>query len=105
MSLVRLERSLAAGDLRRAYVVLGDAVPLVERAGRRLRLTDAGRILARHASAVTTALDAAAGELAELQGLRSGRVRVAAFPSASPTVLPRLIQSLRERPLSSWREW
>src|SRR5690606_28172666 len=39
-------------------------VPLVERIGRSVRLTDAGRILARHAPAVTTALGAAAGELA-----------------------------------------
>lgn len=32
MSLDRLKRALAAGDVRRAYVVLGDAVPLVEQA-------------------------------------------------------------------------
>lgn len=88
-------QSALSQHVRRAEVRLG--VPLVERAGRRLRLTEAGRILARHATAVTTALDAAAGELAELQGLRAGRVRLAAFPSASPTVLPRLIQTLRDR--------
>ena len=55
------------------------------------RLTEAGRVLARHASTVTTALDAAAGELADLSGLRSGRVRLAAFPSASSTIVPRLL--------------
>jgi len=57
-------------------------------------LTDAGRILARHAPAVTTALDAAAGELAELRGLRAGRVRLVGFPSASPTIVPRLLADL-----------
>ena len=51
-------------------------------------------MLARHAPAVTTALDAAAGELAELRGLRAGRVRLVAFPSASPTVVPRLLADL-----------
>ncbi|MBN9171980.1 MAG: LysR family transcriptional regulator [Microbacterium sp.] len=67
---------------------------LLERVGRGVRLTEAGRVLARHAPAVTTALDAAAGELAELRGLRSGRVRLIGFPSASPTVVPRLLAEL-----------
>lgn len=69
-------------------------LPVIERAGRRVRLTEAGRVLARHAPAVTTALDAAAGELAELRGLRAGRVRMIAFPSASPSVVPRLLTDL-----------
>jgi len=71
-------------------------VPVIERVGRTVRLTEAGRVLARHAPAVTTALDAAAGELAELRGLRAGRVRLIAFPSASPTVVPRLLTDLAE---------
>ena len=71
-------------------------VPVIERVGRSVRLTEAGRVLARHAPAVTTALDAAAGELAELRGLRAGRVRLIAFPSASPTVVPRLLADLAE---------
>ncbi|SFS07059.1 DNA-binding transcriptional regulator, LysR family [Microbacterium sp. cf046] len=71
-------------------------VPVIERVGRTVRLTEAGRVLARHAPAVTTALDAAAGELAELRGLRAGRVRLVAFPSASPTVVPRLLSHLAE---------
>lgn len=69
-------------------------VPVIERVGRSVRLTEAGRVLARHAPAVTTALGAAAGELAELRGLRAGRVRLAGFPSASPTVVPRLLTDL-----------
>ena len=81
-------------QMRRLEQRLG--VPIVERAGRRVRLTEAGRVLARHAPAVTTALDAAAGELAELRGLRSGRVRLAGFPSASPTLVPRLLADLAE---------
>lgn len=72
-------------------------LPLVERVGRTVRLTEAGRILARHAPAVTTALDAAAGELSELRGLRTGRVRLVGFPSASPTIIPRLLADLDER--------
>jgi DNA-binding transcriptional LysR family regulator len=79
-------------QLKRLEQRLG--VALVERVGRSVRLTDAGRILARHAPAVTTALDAAAGELAELRGLRAGRVRLVGFPSASPTIVPRLLADL-----------
>lgn len=69
-------------------------IALVERVGRGIRLTQSGRALARHANAVATSLEAAAGELAELRGLRAGRVRLAAFPSASPTLVPRLIAAL-----------
>ncbi|MFE7845151.1 LysR family transcriptional regulator [Microbacterium sp. NPDC057407] len=79
-------------QLKRLEQRLG--MPLVERVGRSVRLTEAGRILARHAPAVTSALDAAAGELAEIRGLRSGRVRLAGFPSASPTIVPRLLAEL-----------
>ena len=82
-------------QLKRLEQRLG--VAIVERVGRSVRLTDAGRILARHAPAVTTALDAAAGELAELRGLRAARVRLMAFPSASPTIVPRLLAELAER--------
>lgn len=81
--------------LRRLESRLG--LPIVERAGRSVRLTDAGEVLARHAQAVRTALDAAAGELSELQGLRAGRVRVAAFPSASATIVPRLLAGMADR--------
>ena len=80
--------------LKRLEARLG--VPLVERVGRSVRLTEAGRVLARHAPAVTTALDAAAGELAQLRGGRTGRVRLVSFPSASPTVVPRLLRELAE---------
>lgn len=79
-------------QMRRLERRLG--VPVVERVGRRLRLTEAGRILAKHAPSVTTALDAAAGELAELRGLRAATVRLVGFPSASPTIVPRLIARL-----------
>ncbi|MEZ5214047.1 MAG: LysR family transcriptional regulator [Microbacterium sp.] len=67
-------------------------VAILERVGRGVRLTEAGRVLARHAQAVTVAIDAAAEELAELRGLRTGLVRLVA-PS-SPVLVPRLIAAL-----------
>lgn len=79
-------------QLRRLEARIGLAV--VERVGRSVRLTEAGRILARYAPAVTTALDAAAEELAEVRGLRAGRVRLVGFPSASPVAIPRMLNEL-----------
>ncbi len=81
--------------LSRASARLGQ--PLVIRAGRTVRLTEAGAVLARHAVTVQSALDAANGEISELGGLRSGAVRVAAFPTASATVVPRLLGAMAAR--------
>ena len=61
---------------------------LIQRAGRGVRLTDAGRLLADRAAEVLGRLDAAENELAAHAGLRRGRVRLAAFPSALGTIVP-----------------
>lgn len=87
-----LSQPAVSQQMKRLEQRLGIAV--VERVGRRVRLTEAGRILARHAPAVTTALDAASEELDELRGLKVGRVRLVGFPSASPSVIPRLLADL-----------
>lgn len=81
--------------LRRTESRLGTA--LVVRAGRGVRLTEPGQVVARHAIAITSALDAVGGELAELAGLRTGTVRLAAFPTASSTIVPRLLRRVRDR--------
>ncbi|MEV4255729.1 LysR family transcriptional regulator, partial [Spirillospora sp. NPDC049652] len=62
---------------------------LVQRVGRGVRLTDAGRVLAERAEEILGRLDAAEAELAAHTGLRAGRVRLAAFPSALGTFVPR----------------
>jgi DNA-binding transcriptional LysR family regulator len=70
------------------------ALPLIARVGRGLELTDAGRVLLRHADAVAAALAAADHTMADLAGLRSGTVRLAAFPSASATLVAAAVSSL-----------
>jgi DNA-binding transcriptional LysR family regulator len=70
---------------------------LVERVGRNVRLTEAGQVLARHAVAVLSALDAAEEEVAAIAGLRAGRVRLMAFPSSSATLVPRALALVKER--------
>jgi molybdate transport repressor ModE-like protein len=81
--------------LQRTETRLG--VPLVIRAGRSIRLTEAGQLLARHAVAISSALDAAAGDLAELAGMRTGTARIAAFPTASSTIIPRLLSIMARK--------
>jgi len=70
---------------------------LVQRAGRGIRLTDAGRLLAERAIEVIGRLDAAENELAVFAGLRAGRLRLAAFPSALSTIVPAAAAILHER--------
>jgi DNA-binding transcriptional LysR family regulator len=69
---------------------------LIQRAGRGIRLTDAGRLLAERAEEVIGRLDAAENELAAYTGLRAGRLRLAAFPSALGTIVPAAAAMLRE---------
>ncbi|MBX6385531.1 MAG: LysR family transcriptional regulator [Microbispora sp.] len=61
---------------------------LVQRVGRGIRLTEAGRLLAERGAEILGRIDAAAEELAAHVGLRAGRVRLAAFPSALGTFVP-----------------
>lgn len=63
-------------------------VPLVEPAGRGLRLTDAGRLLAEAAVDVETALARVEARLDEFRGRPSGTVRVAALTSAAEFLVP-----------------
>src|SRR5215471_11921516 len=72
---------------------------LVERSGRGIRLTDAGRLLAGRAEEILGRLDAAEHELAAHVGQREERIRVAGFPSALATVVPAAAARLRaDRP-------
>jgi DNA-binding transcriptional LysR family regulator len=63
-------------------------VPLLQRMGRGIRLTDAGRLLADRAETILAQVESVHAELEELAGLRTGRVRLAAFPSALATLVP-----------------
>lgn len=90
-----LTQPAASQQLRAVERVLG--TPVVVRAGRGVRLTEAGLVLARNAVAVQSALDATLEEVAAVASLRAGRVRVAAFPSAAATLLPAALAALRVR--------
>jgi DNA-binding transcriptional LysR family regulator len=71
-------------------------VTLLERVGRSVRLTDAGRRLVRHADEILSRLEEAEAELAAGNTVR-GTVRVSAFQTAALALLPRAIAELGER--------
>lgn len=70
---------------------------LVERSARGVRLTDAGSALVRHTDAILARLADAEAELEAIAGLKGGRLRLAAFPTAAATVMPRAIARFREQ--------
>jgi DNA-binding transcriptional LysR family regulator len=75
--LLALERETGAG--------------LVDRVGRQVRLTAAGRLLAAHGERIAAQLRQAERDLAELTGQAAGPVRIAAFQSImSPLIGPAL---------------
>ncbi|NUT26190.1 MAG: LysR family transcriptional regulator [Streptomyces sp.] len=69
-------------------------VPLTERQGRRLVLTDAGQALAGAAVEVETALARARHTVEEFVGRPDGEVSVAAFHSAATAFFPLLLRAL-----------
>jgi DNA-binding transcriptional LysR family regulator len=60
---------------------------LTERAGRGIELTPAAAILVGHTDALLARLDAAESDLAALRDQVSGRVALAAFPSAAAAIV------------------
>lgn len=68
---------------------------LIQRSGRSVRLTDAGRLLAGRAEEILGRLDAAEHELAAHVGQQEERIRLAGFPSVLATLVPAAAARLR----------
>ncbi len=74
-------------------------VPLLERAGRGVRLTDAALVLVRHADALLERAELAEAELAAAAGNAVGRGRIAAFQSVALRLAAPAMEALaREAP-------
>ena len=71
---------------------------LVERPGgpRRVDLTDAGRLLLRHADAIVAQLDAARADMSALAEGAAGPLRVGIYQSVGARILPALLRRFRE---------
>ncbi|MFZ3495298.1 LysR substrate-binding domain-containing protein [Streptomyces sp. 5.8] len=72
-------------------------LPLLERTGRRVRLTPAGQNLVRHADAVLEQLERADAELAEARGGLAGALRIGSFPTATRAIVPAALAELARR--------
>lgn len=66
---------------------------LLERRGRRVAPTQAGRLLARHAEEILHRVDAAENAMAGLKGLESGFLRMGNIDAASVYVLPNVYRT------------
>jgi len=68
---------------------------LLERHPRGVSLTAAGQTLVGHAEGILARLEATEAALAEIAGLRGGRLRMASFPTAGGTLMPLAIATFR----------
>jgi DNA-binding transcriptional LysR family regulator len=68
---------------------------LIERGGRRIRLTPAGQALADRAGPILRDLREAEAEVEAITGLRRGTLRLTAFASAAATVVPPAVVRFR----------
>jgi molybdate transport repressor ModE-like protein len=87
----------ASAHLRTLEAAAGQ--PLLARAGRGTRLTDAGRVVAEHAAVVLAALEGMHEELRALGGAQAGTLRLAACGDFGNYVLPNVLSAFAaERP-------
>src|SRR4051794_27774414 len=74
-------------------------VPLLEKAGRGVRLTDAGRVLAHHARTMLAAAETAPADLAAVSGEGRGTARVGGLqPAARRFLVPAVAQLMTDHP-------
>lgn len=69
--------------------------PLIERTRAGARPTAAGAALAGHAGGILAQIEAAESEVAAIAAGHGGRLRVASFPTAGATLMPRAIAAFR----------
>lgn len=73
-------------------------VTLVARAGRGLRLTEAGHRLAEKGRELLAAMESAESDLSQLSGDVTGTLRLAAFQSAALLLVPRALECVQTHP-------
>src|SRR6201987_3906524 len=71
-------------------------IALLERHPRGVSLTAAGQTLVGHAEGILARVDSAEAALGAIAGLRAGKLRLASFPTAGATLVPRAIAAFRE---------
>jgi DNA-binding transcriptional LysR family regulator len=84
--------SIQVADLERAL-----GVDLFEQLGKRIYLTEPGRILDEYAHRILSLADEAETALAEVRGLRRGRIVVGAATTPGTYLLPQVIRRYQDR--------
>lgn len=93
------ELHVASSAVSRQIQKLEDELgtPLFERLPNGLRLTQAGRIVLRHARATLHEYDIMKGELGDLEGKKTGRVHIACLDSLSIQFLPERVMAFHKQ--------
>jgi DNA-binding transcriptional LysR family regulator len=86
-------QSAVSQSIARLEAEVGTTLVIRDRRG--VRATAAGATLVAHAESIFAQVDAAESELAAVLGIRSGRLRVASFPSAGATLMPLAVARFR----------
>lgn len=81
--------------VRRLELEVG--VPLFDRTGRGVELTDAGRVFLVHAEEALARAQAGIAAVRELAGLESGSIRVGAGATATAYLLPPVVSAVRRK--------
>ena len=88
-------QSAVSQAIARLEAETGATLIVRDRSG--VRPTAAGASLVEHAEGIFARIEAAETQLAEVLGIRAGRLRMASFPSAGATLMPLAIARFRER--------
>src|SRR2546421_363561 len=88
-------QSAVSQAIARLEAETGATLIVRDRSG--VRPTAAGASLIEHAEGIFGRIEAAEAELAAVMGIRSGRLRMASFPSAGATLMPQAIARFRQR--------
>ena len=72
-------------------------VAVLERVGRGVQLTDAGRELVRHADDLLAGMEAAQAAIEQIAGAVRGRLEVSSFESVTASLLPAILTEVSER--------
>jgi len=91
----RMGQPSATKHLKTLEAAVGEK--LVERNGRSSRLTEAGEVVATHATRVLDTLQAMNEDLGALRGAEQGTLRLAASTTPGTYVLPSILQCFAER--------
>jgi DNA-binding transcriptional LysR family regulator len=84
--------SIQVGDLERSL-----GVDLFEQLGKRIYLTEAGRVLEEYAQRILGLFDEASAAVAEVRGVHRGRLAIGATNIPGTYLLPRALFSFQER--------